>query len=720
MKQANKFLLVLLLISSKTLSQNCPPNIGFENGTFDNWACSAGHILESDGSLTLFPSLPIPGRHTIIANTIPQELDPYGGFPVNCPNGSGYSIKLGNSTPGNEAEGVSYTFVIPSNQNDYSIIYNYAVVFQNPNHLPYQQPRFTSRVYNITDNRYIECGSFEFVASSNLPGFQLAAENVYYKPWSPVTVNLSGLAGKMVRLEFTTNDCAFKRHFGYAYLDVDESCTASAINGNTYCGGGQSLTLTGPYGFQSYHWYTADFSKLLGTGSQLTFTSPPPPNTKYALEIIPYDGLGCQDTLYTTIHYSGQPFVLNVVDSLAGCSPGVDLTSPSLTAGSSPGLNFSYYLDPGLINYLAIPKQVPTDGTYYIKAVNSVGCNDVKPIHVIVRKSPNIAITQPAGVCIPQTIDLTLQEIVAESDPGLSYSYWENTGATTILPNPGKVAVSGTYYIKGVSNSNGCSATAPVNVKIGPVPDVIIHDPTSCGMADLTAAGISSGSTTGLTYTYWMDAAASVSLLRPDAIFTDGTYYIKASSDLGCSVVEPVVVIIKPIPVFTVTTPPVVSYPVLTVDITNTVVPVAGLLLSFWNDSLGIKTLPDPALIDKSGVYYIKATNSFFCTLVKPVTVKIIPSPDPIIYVPTAFTPNRDGLNDIFKIKVLGEISLESFKVYDRLGRMLFNSSDPGTGWDGSFKGIEQPTAVYVWVLDGYDEYYKRNFIKKGMITLIR
>ena len=722
MKYVKKYwMAALLLFAGSAIGQNCPPNIGFENGTFDGWECSAGHILEADGSLTLAPCAPIDGRHTMFTNTFPQSLDPFGFFPVNCPNGSGHSIRLGNSTPGNEAEGVSYTFTIPANNNDYSIIYNYAVVFENPNHLPYQQPRFTSKVYNVTDNQYIQCGSFEYVASSNLPGFQLSGDDVYYKPWSPVTVNLSGLAGKTIRLEFTTNDCAFRRHFGYAYLDVNEDCTSAAITGNTYCGGSQSLTLTGPYGFQSYKWYNADFSQLLGTGSSITFTPPPPANTTYALAIVPYDGLGCLDTLYTTIRYSTEPFVLQVKDTIKGCTPGVNLTDASITAGSTPGLTYSYFTDPDQLNYVATPHEVTSSGTYYIKGVNSVGCHDIKPVVVIVVEGPTVAITNPDGVCIPNIIDITNPQITNGSDAGLSYSYWKNLGATIPLQNPNAISIAGIYYIKGLNTITGCSTIQSVDVKIGPVPTVVIHDPISCGQADLTASAITSGSTFNLTYTYWRDTAATINLTQPKAVTSDGTYFIKASSPLGCSVIKPVTVTINPKPVFTVTDPAPVNYPVLTVDITHAVAPAAGIVLTYWRDSLGTKKLLNPTAIDKSGTYYIEATNFYPCSAIHPVVVKIIPSPEPIIYVPNAFTPNSDGLNDMFKIKILGEITVRSFKVYDRMGQMIFSTSDPeNKGWNGKFKGIDQPTAVYVWVLDCYDDYYQKSFKRKGVITLVR
>ena len=87
----------------------------------------------------------------------------FGGFPVNCPNGSGYSIRFGNDLSGTEAEGISYEFTIPANRNEYSLIYHYAVVFQDPNHQQYQQPRMEIEITNVTDNTIINCSSFTFI-----------------------------------------------------------------------------------------------------------------------------------------------------------------------------------------------------------------------------------------------------------------------------------------------------------------------------------------------------------------------------------------------------------------------------------------------------------------------------------------------------------------------------------------------------------------------------
>lgn len=727
MKYHNKlWLLLLCFIVSKANSQlvpvnlDCPPNIGFELGSFNNWNCFSGAILR-DGSLNLSPGRPVADRHSIISNSYPQNLDPYGGFPINCPNGSGYSVRLGNSYAGGQAESISYTFTIPANQSDYSILYNYAVVFQNPTHRSYEQPRFTSKVYNVTDNKYIICGSFEFVASSNLPGFQLSnsGSNVFYKPWSPVTVNLSGLAGKTVRLEFTTNDCAFTQHFGYAYLDVNEDCSSGPISGNTYCAGAESVILTAPYGFATYSWYTADFSQLLGNQNILTIKPTPAANTTYGVIITPYDGLGCMDTLYTTIRVSNEPYKLNVLSEITGCPSGVDLTSPTITAGSTPELNYTYFTDINQTEYVSVPTKVTTSGVYYIKGVNKTGCNDIKPINIIIAEPSNLIVNNPAGVCIPQKIDITKPSITSGSEPGLVLTYWENFITTIPLQNPNAIDKSGTYYIMGKKNGS-CGDVKAIVVKIGPVPNIAINNPTACGKVDLTNANIISGSTPDISYSYWMDAATTLGIPNANAVTESGTYYITASSTSGCSITRPIVVTVNPFPVFTVTDPKPVVYPQRTIDLTSAVNQNAGLTYTYWLDSLTRRPVANPRAVDKRGRYFIKATNIYGCSLVQPVNAIIVPPPSPIVYAPTAFTPNNDGLNDVFRIKIIGETSVNQLRVYNRWGQVVYDDPDLTSNWSGKLKGVELPVGVYIWILEGVDTYFKKSFAQKGLITIVR
>ncbi|HRO70815.1 MAG TPA: WG repeat-containing protein, partial [Chitinophagaceae bacterium] len=118
---------------ASTQAAPCPDNIGFERGNFTNWECFVGEVdaVGTTNVITVTPSAPTPNRHVIYPAADPSEIDPYGLFPINPPDGSGYALKLGNNVNGAEAERVRYTITVPANAEEASITYRYAVVFQD-------------------------------------------------------------------------------------------------------------------------------------------------------------------------------------------------------------------------------------------------------------------------------------------------------------------------------------------------------------------------------------------------------------------------------------------------------------------------------------------------------------------------------------------------------------------------------------------------------------
>lgn len=459
-----------LLLSLCSAAQ-CPPNIGFELGSFAGWQCSTGEIVPDPGRGTsavgLNNSEPVGDIHVMIEKTLQGPNDPFGKFPISCPNGSKFSIKLGNELSKKKAQRVSYTFTIPADDDNYSIIYNYAVVFQNPpDHASYEQPAFKADVYDVTNDSYIGCSSFSYTSSGNLPGFRLSGEgkDVYYKAWTPVTIKLSGYAGKTIRLEFTSNDCTRGGHFGYAYIDVNQNCS-SPISGATHCFNDTAQMLFAPYGFSDYRWFTGDFSKQLGAGPTLDLKPLPAAGTKFAVEVTPYPGQGCVDTVFTDIKYSSTQIVLNTpVKELIACSSNpLDLTAPQLLAGSSPGLTLTYYEDAGLTKFLETPSSLNTSGVYYIKAENDQGCITSKPVTLRVTDYPIYKVNEPPVIRRPNFLDLTT--LLSGDLTGLTISYWKDSLATIPLPDPEKIDKNGRYFIKTMIEG-GCYTIYGRNVKV--------------------------------------------------------------------------------------------------------------------------------------------------------------------------------------------------------------------------------------------------------------
>ena len=380
----HSILLLNLLFSASLYAQNCPANIDFETGTFAGWTSYIGSVASVGGQnvISLYDAYgPVPERQTMYGPN--AGMDPYGNFPVNCPNGSGHSIRLGNNLGGGQAEGISYDFVIPSNRDIYSLIYHYAVVFQDPNHEESQQPRMEIEITNVTDNTVISCSSFTFYPyGSLLPGFfvstRVEGTPVLCKAWSAVSINLNGMAGKSIRLFFKTADCTFRNHFGYAYIDVNSECS-SEFKGAAFCPDDTATTLTAPYGYQTYTWYDKNFNHVLGHDQSLTLKPLPPAGTDMAVKVEPYNGYGCTDTFYARL--------IDTLKVKAYAGPDVVYCNEPITLGAFPRTDFTYSWSPpdGLNNAsIANPQASPATSTKYILSVvhDGGGCRSADTVTV--------------------------------------------------------------------------------------------------------------------------------------------------------------------------------------------------------------------------------------------------------------------------------------------------------------------------------------------------
>jgi gliding motility-associated-like protein len=100
------------------------------------------------------------------------------------------------------------------------------------------------------------------------------------------------------------------------------------------------------------------------------------------------------------------------------------------------------------------------------------------------------------------------------------------------------------------------------------------------------------------------------------------------------------------------------------------------------------------------------------------VTVRIFKTA-PQIFVPTAFTPNSDGRNDLLRPVAAGITKIEYFRVFNRWGHLVYASTNDKEGWDGKIKGKEQSSGTFVWLVKGVD-YLGKSFFAKGTVLLIR
>jgi gliding motility-associated-like protein len=146
----------------------------------------------------------------------------------------------------------------------------------------------------------------------------------------------------------------------------------------------------------------------------------------------------------------------------------------------------------------------------------------------------------------------------------------------------------------------------------------------------------------------------------------------------------------------------------------------SGFFQYTWTPSVGLSNpfIANPvASISGDMVYTVNATAPGGCTSSDEIRIKLYPGP--AIYVPSGFTPNGDGKNDILKTRPIGIRSFTYFSVYNRLGQRVFYSNDPGSGWDGTLNGMPQESGGFIWMAEGIDINGK-TIHRQGTVLLIR
>ncbi len=551
---------ILLIISANAAVAQCPPNIDFEFGDFTKWQCWTGNVTDSIGTagdhnnvMHLLPTAPIPGRHTMLSRIPGDGVDQYGRFPKNCPNGSGHSIMLGNNGGGAEAEGVSYTFTIPAGQDKFSLIYNYAVVFQDPGHDVAQQPRLEIEIKNITDNTTLGCSSFGFIATSSLPGFFQSRfpggpVPVWCKDWSAASINLDGNAGKTIELFFKTADCIFSAHFGYAYIDVNTQCRSSFV-GATFCKDDTLVNVIAPFGYQKYQWFNNDYSQVLGTTQTLTLQPPPLAGDSVFVELTPYAGYGCLDTL------SAKLWDTLTIRAFAGLD-GRTCDNKPVQLGGPPEPGRIYRWTPGTglnDSTIANPTATPSLTTHYTLTVSNSGGGCVTTDEVDVQvdvMSDSLEQVGPASFCKASGRSVYLKVL-----PHNNIQWYRNNN-----PIPGAnqqrldVTQTGAYYAV-VSSVSGCSrttATRQIDIYESPVAAFSNNAATQCFNGHQFVLTNNSTIVAGpLQYTWYMGDGTIIN--TPDINYSyvkEGKYAVKllVSATGGCADSSTIDLVVNPSP----------------------------------------------------------------------------------------------------------------------------------------------------------------------------
>lgn len=443
---------LLLLVSSSALYSQCG-NTDFETGTFLGWNARLGACCPI--------TLPTVGFAATRQTIMTQGVDPHSCGGLRTVYQGTYSARLGNDRVGAQAEGLSYTLVVTPVTT--IIRYAYAVVFQNPNHLPNEQPRFQSRV-RLANGTVIPCTNYTVTASSGLPGFQYCmpvfpdTTVVAWRDWTEMAIDLSAYVGQTVTLEFETGDCLRRGHYGYAYIDAVQC--GRTDNHITFCEGDDSLTVTAAGGFASYHWNTGDSTQIITVD----------PNLYDTLTCTVTTFLGCQLNLYYILDMAPGNPNFTYVPNCSGVVQFVD----SSNASYSP-INYLWTFPDGTTSTLQNPTHMLPAGTHSVSlSISSdLGCGRDTTIAVVVHPTPQPIFNAP-DVCLGDSTLFTNQTPLLLGYP-ITYLWDFGDSTTSTLANPNHTYLAiGTYNVTlTATTSTPCSATTQAQVTVNQPPVII-------------------------------------------------------------------------------------------------------------------------------------------------------------------------------------------------------------------------------------------------------
>jgi len=353
----------------------------------------------------------------------------------------------------------------------------------------------------------------------------------------------------------------------------------------------------------------------------------------------------------------------------------------------------SYYWNTGATNSTLT---VSEHGTYSV-SVSDGTCTDITDVNVFVLEYPIIDLGADTSVCPGSHIafDATQDAEVIE------YSWFEGGSQST----QEYVAEKNMSIWVAVSNAD-CRSYDTINIDIISSPSAYIGEDTAICSGDQLNIDVSEDAR--IQTVNWSTGASGLS-----ATITDSGTYSVVVFDGNCQTKDKVRINLKPEPtqadVF-IDVPDVICLnESFDVDIKNELI--SGYQ---WQDGSTKSTYT----IDSEGIYWIKASHA--CgVLVDTAEVSRCECP---IWVPTAFNPDGNTVNDQFAPKLDCEPLEYMFRIYDRWGELVYETNKPFESWDGQYHGTDAAMGAYAWklVFTVYHEGSIMKSEKSGSILLIR
>lgn len=692
------FLFSLLISSSNILlfaqDSGCN-NENFETGSLEGWQTFIGFITTGGEVDVSTPNVSATQHLITHTNLSPDPIASNCDLVLNrVAEGGSHSLRLGNKSTGGGAERILKTFTVTP-ENSYFLV-QYAVLLEDPGHSPHLQPRFEMRVFNQA-GELLPCGEYAVRAGPNIPGF-VPCNGWEVLPWTSVGFELSSYVGQEITIELLTTDCGKGDHAGYAYIDAACLPLNIGFQGGV-CVEEGTATLSVAEGFAEYLWSN-------GSTERQTEVQNIQIGEVISVELTSFTG--CTITLSDTIE--APPNSLEVV-----LEP---IPMPEICEGETAEINIVgnnletvYWKELEVYaNPFELTPMMTT--TYELIPIDLNGCQHPPEILTITVHPPPIV-----------EISATIEQICEGESTALSFSsngihafQWENGDDSSMVrqvqPNQNQeyaIEAFGFGDCPSIRDSLEIEVEAAQIISYTKTPDTTICSGEAIILSIEDRFNIG-----GIVWQHSESNDFTVEVQPTD----NQHFYFAFTPSSGCTSNRKDSIEVR--------VTPALKLP----DFGTNRCEDSPILLEgmngaeahyLWQNGSTSATF----LAEESGTYSVEISNA--CESVNQhVELQFLETINCAFTLPSAFSPNGDGINDVWEVSSNCEYLPSSnftFKVFNRWGQIVFESNDNQTAWDGNFEGKALPNGLYVWWLmyeNSPNSVCGESVFQQGNVVLVR
>ena len=398
----------------------------------------------------------------------------------------------------------------------------------------------------------------------------------------------------------------------------------------------------------------------------------------------------CGNSFFDTVIVSlAPPILVSIGPDRSKCnSDTLHLQAPGgfMNYAWSPNYNIN------AINTQQVIVAPAVDTSYILKAEKTPGCFAYDTVRITVNTSPRIDLGADRSFCAGDSL-------VLDAGSNFNQYQWSNGKTTQLITT----YTAGTYSVIGITAAGCRSVDTLIVTNVYSLPVVSLNkDSTLCSGDQKT---LDAGN--GFVNYSWNTGSNSSSI----TVNNIGVYVVTVMDSHGCignDTTKITVMFPQPAGFLGPDTSMCPYYDKLELK-------AAGNYDQYrWNTGSPTSSI----VIRQPGSYWLQVEDANSC-IGKDTIVVDRKDCGKGFYVPTGFTPNKDGTNDLLKPLILGNVIQYRFWIYNRWGQLIFETSDITKGWDGIYKGQAQGSAVFVWRCN-YQFENEAVKTEKGTFILIR